>query len=50
MINDRWYKNAVVYCLSVCTYMDASGDGIGDFEGLVRRLDYLRGVGVMQSG
>jgi maltose alpha-D-glucosyltransferase / alpha-amylase len=46
MINDLWYKNAVVYCLSVGTYMDANGDGIGDFEGLMRRLDYLHGLGV----
>ena len=46
MINDLWYKNAVVYCLSVGTYMDANGDGVGDFEGLMRRLDYLQGMGV----
>jgi len=46
MINDLWYKNAVIYCLSVATYMDANGDGIGDFEGLMRRLDYLHGLGV----
>jgi len=46
MINDLWYKNAVIYSLSVATYMDANGDGIGDFEGLMRRLDYLQGMGV----
>ena len=46
MINDLWYKNAIVYCLSVGTYMDANGDGIGDFRGLMRRLDYLHGLGV----
>lgn len=46
MINDLWYKNAIVYCLSVATYMDANGDGIGDFTGLMRRLDYLQGLGV----
>ncbi len=46
MINDLWYKNAVVYCLSVETFMDANGDGCGDFEGLTRRLDYLHGLGV----
>ncbi len=46
MINDLWYKNAVIYCLSVGTYMDANGDGIGDFAGLMRRLDYLHGLGV----
>jgi maltose alpha-D-glucosyltransferase/alpha-amylase len=46
MINDLWYKNAVIYCLSVATYMDANGDGVGDFQGLMRRLDYLQGLGV----
>jgi maltose alpha-D-glucosyltransferase/alpha-amylase len=46
MINDLWYKNAVIYSLSVGTYMDANGDGIGDFSGLMRRLDYLHGLGV----
>jgi maltose alpha-D-glucosyltransferase / alpha-amylase len=46
MINDLWYKNAIVYCLSVATYMDADGDGVGDFKGLMRRLDYLQGLGV----
>jgi maltose alpha-D-glucosyltransferase/alpha-amylase len=46
MINDLWYKNAVVYCLSVATYMDANGDGVGDFSGLMRRLDYLSGLGI----
>jgi len=45
-INDLWYKNAVMYCLSVGTFMDANGDGIGDFEGLMRRLDYLHGLGI----
>jgi maltose alpha-D-glucosyltransferase / alpha-amylase len=46
MIDDLWYKNAVFYCLDVGTFMDANGDGIGDFEGLLRRLDYLAGLGV----
>jgi maltose alpha-D-glucosyltransferase / alpha-amylase len=46
VINDLWYKNAVVYCLSVATFMDANGDGIGDFQGLMRRLDYLHGLGI----
>ena len=46
MIDDLWYKNAVFYCLSVGTFMDADGDGVGDFKGLVRRLDYLHGLGI----
>ena len=46
MINDLWYKNAIVYCLSVATYMDSDGDGVGDFKGVMRRLDYLQGLGI----
>ena len=46
MINDLWYKNSVVYCLSVESYMDSDGDGVGDFAGLMRRLDYIHGLGV----
>ncbi|WP_302052528.1 hypothetical protein [Corallococcus exiguus] len=43
MIEDLWYKNAVVYCLDVETFMDGNGDGVGDFTGLRRKLDYLAG-------
>ncbi|QRK05935.1 alpha-glucosidase C-terminal domain-containing protein [Archangium violaceum] len=46
MIEDLWYKNAVIYCLDVETFMDGNGDGVGDFLGLRRRLDYLAGLGV----
>ena len=46
MIDDLWYKNAVIYCLDVAKYVDANGDGVGDFAGLTRRLDYLAGLGV----
>src|ERR671917_315283 len=35
---DLWYKNAVVYCLDVETFMDSDGDGIGDFQGVDPRL------------
>jgi maltose alpha-D-glucosyltransferase / alpha-amylase len=45
-IEDLWYKNAIIYCLDVEKYMDANGDGVGDFEGLSRRLEYLAGLGV----
>ena len=45
MINDLWYKNAVVYCLSVATYMDANGDGIGDFKGLIAPAGLSAGHG-----
>ncbi|HZR26732.1 MAG TPA: alpha-amylase family protein [Vicinamibacterales bacterium] len=45
-IEDLWYKNAVIYCLPVGKFQDSDGDGIGDLEGLSRRLDYLAGLGV----
>jgi maltose alpha-D-glucosyltransferase / alpha-amylase len=45
-IDDLWYKNAIIYCLDVETFQDANGDGVGDLEGLKRRLDYLAGLGV----
>jgi maltose alpha-D-glucosyltransferase/alpha-amylase len=43
---DLWFKNAVVYSLNVETFMDADGDGCGDFEGLSRKLGYLKSLGV----
>jgi maltose alpha-D-glucosyltransferase / alpha-amylase len=43
---DLWYKNAIIYCLDVETYMDGNGDGIGDFIGLTNRLSYIAGLGV----
>ena len=46
MIDDLWYKNAVIYCLDVEKYVDGNNDGIGDFAGLTRRLDYLAGLGI----
>jgi maltose alpha-D-glucosyltransferase/alpha-amylase len=46
VVDDLWYKNAIIYCLDVEKYVDYNGDGIGDFAGLTRRLDYLAGLGV----
>ncbi|UWQ19964.1 alpha-amylase family protein [Jannaschia sp. W003] len=43
---DLWYKNAVIYCLDVETFMDRNGDGVGDFDGLTDRLDHLETLGV----
>ncbi|MBA3963110.1 MAG: hypothetical protein H0X40_14595, partial [Chthoniobacterales bacterium] len=41
-----WYKDAVIYELHVKTFHDASGDGMGDFRGLIEKLDYLQELGV----
>src|SRR3954449_5611805 len=44
--SDVWWKNAVVYCVDVATFLDSDGDGIGDLPGLTERIDYLAGIGV----
>ena len=44
--SDLWWKNAVIYCLDVETYLDSNGDGIGDLPGLIERIDYLAGMGI----
>jgi maltose alpha-D-glucosyltransferase / alpha-amylase len=46
VIHDLWYKNAVIYCLNVETFVDSDGDGCGDFVGLTDKLAYLAGLGV----
>jgi hypothetical protein len=46
MIKDLWYKNAIfIVCRSALTW-NSNADGIGDFQGLMRRLDYLSGLGI----
>ena len=41
-----WYKNAIFYELHVKAYSDTNGDGLGDFRGLISKLDYLTELGV----
>jgi maltose alpha-D-glucosyltransferase/alpha-amylase len=41
-----WYKDAVIYQLHVRTFCDSNGDGIGDFRGLLNKLDYLQELGI----
>jgi maltose alpha-D-glucosyltransferase / alpha-amylase len=41
-----WYKTAVIYQLHVRAFFDSTGDGIGDFQGLTQKLDYLQELGV----
>ncbi len=45
-MHERWYQQAVIYCLDVDTFQDSDGDGIGDLPGLISRLDYLARLGV----
>ena len=44
--DNLWFKDSVVYQLHVKSFFDGDDDGIGDFRGLTRRLDYLRELGV----
>lgn len=44
--NTEWYKDAIIYQLHVKAFADSNGDGIGDFNGLTERLDYLQELGV----
>jgi maltose alpha-D-glucosyltransferase/alpha-amylase len=40
-----WYKDAVIYQLHVKAFQDSTGNGIGDFGGLIQRLDYIEALG-----
>ncbi len=45
--NDHlWFKDAVIYELHIKAFQDSNADGIGDFKGLINRLDYLHDLGV----
>jgi maltose alpha-D-glucosyltransferase/alpha-amylase len=44
--NLHWYKDAVIYELHIKAFRDSNGDGIGDFKGLMEKLDYLHDLGV----
>src|SRR5690606_33018527 len=41
-----WYKDAVIYQLHVKSFHDANDDGVGDFQGLIAKLDYIAELGV----
>jgi maltose alpha-D-glucosyltransferase / alpha-amylase len=44
--SSNWFKGAIIYQLHIKTFCDANNDGIGDFQGLLSRLDYLRNLGI----
>ena len=44
--SDVWWKNAIVYCLDVDSFLDTTGDGVGDLQGVARSMDYLASLGV----
>src|SRR4051812_4268935 len=45
-MDDFWYKDAIIYQAHVRAFFDSNDDGIGDFAGLTRKLDYLQDLGV----
>ena len=42
----RWWNETVFYEIFVRSFRDSNGDGIGDFNGIIEKLDYLQGMGV----
>jgi len=44
--DNLWYKNSVIYNLEIGVFKDSDGDGRGDFDGLVQKLDYLKSLGI----
>src|SRR3954469_25365225 len=45
-MNDHWYKDGIIYQTHVRAFFDCNNDGIGDFQGLTRKLDYLQDLGI----
>ena len=46
ILDPLWYKDAIIYELHVKTFHDSDGDGIGDFRGLIEKIDFLQELGV----
>ena len=46
MTNELWYKDGIIYQTHVRAFFDSNGDGIGDFQGLAQKLDYLQDLGI----
>ena len=42
----HWFKDAVIYQTHIKAFFDANGDGIGDFAGLIEKLDYIQELGI----
>ena len=45
-IDKEWWKHATIYQIYPKSFKDSDGDGIGDFKGIISKLDYLAGIGV----
>ena len=49
MKKTQWYKDAVCYQIWPRSFCDGNGDGIGDLEGVLSKLDYLKDLGITCS-
>lgn len=45
-LNQRWWKDTVVYQIYPLSFQDSNGDGVGDIKGIISRLDYLQDLGI----
>jgi glycosidase len=46
MDHDEWWRHAVFYEIYVRSFQDSNGDGVGDLQGVIDRLDYIAGLGI----
>jgi oligo-1,6-glucosidase/alpha-glucosidase len=46
LMNEQWWKRGVIYQIYPRSFQDSNGDGVGDLEGIIRRLDFVAGLGV----
>nr|WP_313559235.1 alpha-amylase family glycosyl hydrolase [Ruminiclostridium cellobioparum] len=45
-MSEKWWKEAIVYQIYTRSFYDSNGDGIGDLKGIIRKLDYLKYLGI----
>lgn len=45
-VQDKWWKSAVIYQIYPRSFADSNGDGIGDLQGIISKLDYLGNLGI----
>ena len=43
---EPWWKQAVIYQIYPKSFQDTNGDGVGDLRGIIKRLNYLQGLGI----
>ena len=46
MEEKKWWKESVVYQIYPRSFMDSNGDGIGDLQGIIKKLDYIKNLGI----